>query len=143
MTAFYEIIAGGPPPVSLVDMKAYLRISFSQDDGIISALLDAVTEYGEKYTGRDFRVNTWRLFLDAFTTRIPIVRNPVDIITTVKYLKSGSLTTVASSTYYLKNLTQSSEILLNVDEEWPTDGDEREQAIEIEFQTKVFELFDQ
>ena len=45
---------------------------------------------------------------------------------------------VASSVYYLKHLTQLDEILLVDGEDWPTDTDEREQAITIEFTAKAY-----
>lgn len=119
-------------------MKAYLKITTTADDSLIQSMIDAATEWGEKYTGRDFRAVTWDLLLDRFTDRIELRRDPVASITTVKHLVSGSLVTVPNTVYYLKKLVQSSEILLNEDQEWPTDTDNREQVIEIQFVTEGF-----
>lgn len=123
-------------------MKAYLKITTTADDLLIQSMIDAATEWGEKYTGRDFRAVTWDLLLDRFTDRIELRRDPVASISTVKHLVSGSLVTVPNTVYYLKKLVQSSEILLNEDQQWPTDTDNREQVIEIQFVTEGFRCQD-
>jgi uncharacterized phiE125 gp8 family phage protein len=140
--AVYQRLSAVASPVSLASIKAYLKITATADDAIIQAMIDAATEWGEKYTGRDFRAITWDLLLDRFTDRIELRRDPVASVTTVKHLVSGSLVTVPSTVFYLKKLVQSSEILLNEDQEWPTDSDDREQVIEIRFVTEGFQCQD-
>lgn len=142
-TAVYQVVSRAPSPVDLDDMRSYLRIRTTTDNDLIQSLINQATEWGEKYTARDFRAITWDLLLDCFTTRISLRRDPVDTITTVKHLVSDVNVTVASSVYYLKKLTQSSEILLLEDQEWPTDTDNREQAIEIRFVTKGYQCQDE
>lgn len=141
-TDVYQLVSAAASPVDLATMKTFLRITSTSDDALIQSMIDAATEWGEKYTGRDFRAITWDLLLDCFTTRIPLRRNPVDTITTVKHLVNDILVTVPSSVYYLKQLVQSAEILLNEDQEWPKDTDDREQAIEIRFVTEGFRCQD-
>lgn len=136
--AVYNLVSMEASPVSLTVMKGYLKITSTADDALIQSMIDAATEWGEKYTGRDFRAITWDLLLDCFTDRIELRRDPVASVTTVKHLVSGSQVTVPSTVYYLKKLVLSSEILLNEDQEWPTDTDNREQAIEIQFVTKGY-----
>lgn len=140
--AVYQLESKAASPVSLADMKKYLKITSSADDDLIQTMIDAATEWGEKYTGRDFRAITWDLLLDSFTDRIPLRRDPVASITSVKHLVSGSLATVATSVYFLKKLVQSSEILLQEDQSWPTDTDDREQAIEVRFVTTGYRCQD-
>lgn len=136
--AVYGLLTKAASPVSLSVMKDYLKVTTSADDAIIQLRIDAATEWGEKITGRDFRAKTWKLQLDCFTTRIELRRDPVISITTVKHLVDGILVTVPNTVYYLKKLGYFSEILLNDGQEWPTDTDNREQAIEIEFATVGF-----
>ncbi len=138
MSDLYALSAAGTVPVSLADMKAYMKVTASSDDALITSMLSAATTWGEKYTGREFRPNTWRLLKDAFEDRICLRRAPVASITSVEHLVAGSLVTVAGSVYYLKKSLQFSEILLNEDEDWPTDTDEREQVIEIVFVTASY-----
>lgn len=140
--AVYRQDSAEESPVSLATMKSYLKITTTADDTLIQSMIDAATEWGEKYTGRDFRAITWDLLLDKFTDRIELRRDPVASITSVKRLVSGSFVTVAATVFYLKKLVQSSEILLNEDQEWPTDADNREQVIEIQFVTEGFQCQD-
>jgi uncharacterized phiE125 gp8 family phage protein len=137
MVQVYELVSQAASPVTLADMRLYLKIptAMTADDALIQILIDAATEYGEKYTGRDFRVKSHKLLIDKFAARICLRRSPVNSITTVQYLVSSVLTTIASTVYYLKKGPQFSEILLQDGQAWPTDIDEREQAIEIEFAT--------
>lgn len=136
--AVYQFVSSEASPVDLATMKSYLKITATADNTLIQSMIDAVTEWGEKYTGRDFRAITWDLLLDEFTDRIALRRDPVESVATVKHLVSGALATVAPTVYYLKKLVQSSEILLSEDQEWPTDTDNREQAIEIRFVTEGY-----
>lgn len=136
--AIYQLVSQLASPVNLATMKSYLKITATADDTLIQSMIDAATEWGEKYTGRDFRAITWDLLLDEFTDRIELRRDPVASVATVKHLVNGSLVTVSATVYYLKKLVQSSEILLNEDKEWPTDTDNREQTIEIRFVTEGY-----
>lgn len=138
-TAVYQRISAEASPVTLAVMKDYLKKTATADDALIQSMIDAATEFGEKYTGRDFRAITWDLLLDRFTDRIELRRDPVASVATVKRLVSGTLVSVASTVFYLKKLVQSSEILLNEDQEWPDDADDREQVIEIRFVTKGYQ----
>lgn len=135
MSDYYELISESAPPVSLADMKLYLKITTAASDALITSLLGVATEYGEKYTGRSFRVQTFNLLTDVFTARICLRRSPVDTIDHVKNIVSGSQVTIATSVYYLKKGQWFSEILLQDEQEWPSDTDPREQAIEIQFST--------
>ncbi len=161
MSQVYELVAFGTSPVSLADMKAWLKVTAVSEDALIQALIDSATEWGEKYTGRDFRANQWKLLLDSFvdpghqhigsivspnqlrfglcfTERIELKRDPVDTVDSITHLVSGSPVVVTATDYYLKKLTQSSEILLFENKEWPLDTDNQEQAIEVSFTTKAY-----
>lgn len=138
MTDVYNLVTPGAVPVSLAEMKSYMKMTSTSDDALITSMLSAATTWGEGYTGREFRANTWQLLKDAFEDRICIRRDPVDTITFVKHLVLAVQETVAASAYYLKKNVQNSEILLNEDQDWPTDTDDREQVIEIEFVTKSY-----
>ena len=137
-TKVYERVTVDDSPVSLAVMKSYLKITTTSDDALIQSMIDASTEQGEKYTGRDFRPITWDLLLDEFTNRIALMRDPVATITTVERLVSDVFVAVASTVFYLKKLVQSSEILLNEDQEWPDDADNREQVVKIRFVTEGY-----
>ena len=138
MSEVYELIGKGAVPVSLDDMKAYMKVTSDADDDLITMMLNAATVWGENYTGREFRANTWTQLLDEFSDRICIRRDPVKSITSVEYLVADVLTTITNLTYYLKKNVQNSEILLAEDEDWPGDLDDREQGIKITFVTESY-----
>ena len=140
MSLVYELSTPGSPPISRQQVKDWLKLSTDADDKLISGLIETAVVFGENYTGREFRANTWTLKLDCFTTRIELRRDPVASVTSVKYNdEAGDAQTVSSGDYYLKKLTQMSEILLVPDADWPADDiSEREQFITIEFVTEAY-----
>jgi uncharacterized phiE125 gp8 family phage protein len=135
----YRLVAPGVPPVTLAEAKAALKLPAEQypDDGYVTLLVASATETIERHLGRDVRANVWTLYLDEFDDPICLARDPVDSITSVGRLVSGVLTVVAAPTYYLKSSTQSSELLLAPDQEWPSDQDDVEHAVQVTFQTRA------
>lgn len=142
MSDFYEILTPGAIPVDLKEMRTYLKEPPEKDDTLISELLVLATQYGEIYTGRDFRENSWRLLLDCFATRIPICKDPVASITSVSHLVGSAFTTITGSTFYLKKGNLSSEILLQDGQSWPTNTDTIEHGIRVDFLTTALTNID-
>jgi len=140
VSQFYELTAPAVSPLSVADAKTYLKVTTTADDTLITSLVDVVTQYGEKYTGREFRANAWKLTIDDFADRIEICKNPVASITSIKYTVSGVLTDILSSVYYLKKTTQAALILLKENQSWPEDLDDIEAGIEIVFVTAAYSL---
>lgn len=144
MSQYYELDDSvesnpGAPPVKLADMKKALRLPDGDhpDDDFVAGLIAASTADVEAYTSRAFRTATWNLYVDEFTDRIELRRDPVDQVTAVNYLVDGSWTLISSSTYYTKKKRQFSELLLAHGETWPTDIDTVEAGIRITFTVSV------
>lgn len=135
-----SVEATPPAPVTLVEVKAFMKVKTTSDDDLINSLIAAATEWGEKYTGRAFRIKNWVLKLDCFpvSDRIILKRDPVESIARFEYLVNSVLTTVPSADYYLKKCTQHSEIVLSSGSSWPDNLDDIEQSIEIEFVMKSY-----
>jgi len=53
-------------PVSLADAKLHLRVDFTDDDALISALITAARQAAETITGRQIVTARWRMVLDSF-----------------------------------------------------------------------------
>lgn len=138
MTALCVSVSRGAVPVLLADMKAYMKVTASSDDALITGMLSAATLWGENYTGKDFRANTWDLFLDEFEERIRLPRAPVASITSVQHIVSTVLTALSSTVYYLKKSLQFAEVLLVDGQAWPTNTDVREQAVQVRFVTTAY-----
>ena len=120
-------------PVSLAEVKTYLKITGSADDALLTQLIKAATDFAEDYTKRSFINRTLTTYRDEFTDEIELRRSPLASVTTVKYLVDGSLVTVADSVYYNTLETDFSVIALEDGQSWPTGGDVRQQSVEIIF----------
>lgn len=140
MPIVYILKTAGASPISLDDAKTYMKIpaSITTDDAVIQSMINAATEWGQKYTGREFTNNVWQALMSCFPTRIMLKRDPVDTIDTITYLVSGTLTTVSASVYYLVKNTQSSDVVLEEGMSWPTDGDSKENTYIVGFTTKIY-----
>jgi len=138
MTSYYETLTEAASPLSLSVAKSFLKLTTTADDGLLFTMISAATAWGEKYTGRDFRVKTHRLYLDGFCSVIKLHRAQVSSITSIKYFVDDVLTTVDSSNYYFVKSAQFSEILLKDGKDYPTDLDNIKQGVQIEFATAAY-----
>jgi uncharacterized phiE125 gp8 family phage protein len=134
----------GTAPVSLADAKSYLKMETAADDTVIQTLLDYATEAAERYTGREFRTNTFQLLLDDFADPICLKRSPVASVSAVEYLASGSWTAVASDQYVLKIESPWSSIELADGGEWPDADliDVAPHSVQVTFVSGVFDAQD-
>jgi hypothetical protein len=143
LTYRYELFNSGTLPFDVKFAKEYLKIENDADNPVIQDMVATVVEFAERYTGRDMRPKTWKLWLDCFEDRILLRKSQVASVTTVKYMVDTSLSTIATSVWYLKKGYQFSEVLLKDGQIWPTDMDEVESGIEIIFLTSVPRYYEQ
>lgn len=146
-------------PVSLSDAKAHLRVDGSDEDTLISMYIKAGREWCERYTGRVFMTQTWKMFLDhwpyspnpeapywegtregaideLFSSKryIEIPRGPLISVTHLKaYDTSNSATTMDSSGYYVDTVSTPGRIVLNSGAAWPGVTLRPAQGVEIQF----------
>lgn len=139
-------------PVSLDDVKLWLKVSGSTLDAEITSLIESAALTAEKMTRRDLIEKKYRTFRDSFhdydrcvgsyaalvpgwrhfrDQGIEIRRSRLQSVDLFEYLKDDVWTTVPS-VYYSTEEIDFSRILLNDGESWPSDVDDREQAVKIE-----------
>ena len=138
----YALSSVGTNPLSLAFVKSSLKITTTADDAFLTMLMSAVLFFGERYTGRDFRNNSWTTLHDEFSDRIVLRKTQLRDITSVRYWNQDTVSAqilVDSSVYYAKVEYGWGELVLKTDQEWPTDVDDREaeHRIEIIFRTLV------
>jgi hypothetical protein len=94
----------GSEPVSLTDMKLYLKVDFTTDDALITQLIKSVREHCEEFTGKSFVASdvTWYVEAEAGQSiRMPYPAiddvDPVEGITFLGLDNKRALFTVSGS----------------------------------------------
>jgi uncharacterized phiE125 gp8 family phage protein len=94
----------GDRPVSVTDAKTHLRVTGTDDDDYIGALIDAATAWCEDYCDRTFADKTYTVAFDLFVAnRIELPRPPVRLnatassaTVTISYADTGGTTQTLS-----------------------------------------------
>lgn len=131
-------------PVSLADVKNYLRVDQSSEDTQISLMIGAATRLCEEYTNKRFITQTWDYFIDRFPREagrawqegvfdLPInyfdtltgpIKIPLGLIQSVTFLKtyddSDTEATFSSSSYALDLSSEPARLALRMGAVWPT-----------------------
>lgn len=139
--------------VPLDDVKSWLKVTGSSSDDEITALIKSATATAEKLTKRDLIEKKYRTFRDAFSdyerwygnyaalvprgrrvyySEIELRKSKLQSVDLLEYLKDDVWTTVSSDVYYSTEEADFSSILLTEGQSWPSDLDNRDQAVKIE-----------
>ncbi len=135
----YTLITGTVnKPVTLEEVKSFLKIDDDDSDTELSRLIDTATNIAEQITGRDLLIKTYKTYLDDFpfssNIGIEIQKSKLQSVTSIKYLVDNVLTTFDSSNYYFTDKQEYSTIWLFDGKTYPSDVDiNRKQAVEIIF----------
>ena len=128
-------------PVTLQEVKEYLRVEDSTDERTIRPLIESARRYAEEYLGRALVSTTFQQFYDSldemedplfegvrqgpylnyYKNHLVLAKGPVISVTHVKtFDDSDTSTTMASSKYYLDNAREPARIVLRTGETFPT-----------------------
>jgi len=89
-------------PVTVEEMKTYLRVDGTELDGYILTLISAAREYVESYQNRSLVTQTWELVLDSWPTwPLELPRSPVQSIQNIRYRDKDGVETVWDTANYL------------------------------------------
>lgn len=136
------VTAPATEPVSLDELKLFLKIDGTAEDDVLSILIASARRQAEEYTKRAFITQTWALTMDGFgeldinvralgyncpppcfadgSREIRLSRQPIQSVSNIKTTDtSNTQTTVDSAIYTLD--TSGGNILLNDGESWPTE----------------------
>lgn len=80
-------------PVALAELKAFLRVSVSEEDALLTAQLRAAVELCEAFTGRALIKREVREVLPATAVRLRLAATPVRAIESVAALDDDGATT--------------------------------------------------
>lgn len=110
-------------PVTLEEAKAFARVDTSADDGLITQLITASTDFALTYTNRIFLDTTYTYATDSFYGSCLIFpKGDIDTVVSISYYdESDVLNLIASSVYSTDFNTVYTTVYLAENEEWPTD----------------------
>ena len=128
-------------PVTLQEVKEYLRVDDSTDERIIRPFIETARRFCEEHTGRALMTQTLTLFLDAFEdisdplwegvrtgpylnyykNYVVLPRSPVASVSHIKtYDDNDTATTFSADNYYVDNARQPARVVLRTGETFPT-----------------------
>ena len=144
-------------PVTLQEVKDYLRLTDAVDNSLLTGMLTAIRQACEDYTRRALVTQTWALWLDRFPrsekanapgegyfqlpvshfddvkTVIEIPRPPLQSITYLKtYDTANTVSTFDAANYFVDINSEPGRIALNQGKSWPSNL-RAFSAVEIEF----------
>lgn len=140
-------------PLTLQEVKEYLRVEDNTDERNLRPLIETARRYCEEHTGRTLVSTTYTQFLDTpdeledplwegirtgpylnfYKNYFQLSKAPVISVVHIKtYDDSDNATTYASSKYYVDNAGEPARVVLRKGETWPTDL-RVANAIEIQF----------
>lgn len=92
-------------PVTLTDLKDQLRITTTDEDSYLTALITAARRNVEHILGRSLITQTWNLYLDNFpasaNTPISLLKPPLQSVTWVKYWDNNDTEQTWTSSEYV------------------------------------------
>lgn len=88
-------------PLSLTEVKAFLKVTTNTQDDLITTLIKSVVNYAESYTHIEFLTKQFLTFRDSLDFPIEIRKSKLVQIDSIKYFDDDNvLQTFASSNYY-------------------------------------------
>ncbi len=124
--ALRRITDAATEPVTLSEAKAHLRVTASDEDALITALITAARTTCENEIRRSLITQTWELTLDQFPDAIELPYPPIIGITSVEYIDatSGTETTLSSASYTLDAKSEPGWLVPAYGYNWPSTRDE-------------------
>lgn len=121
-------------PVTLTEAKNHLRVDISNDDDLITALIQASREWIEKYTNSVLITQTWEYQRDyGFPHIFRLAKNPVQSVSSITYTDGDGVTqTVTASDYVLDENQWPARVYEACSASWPTTRVERN-AVKVTF----------
>lgn len=130
------MIRTSPPattPVSLADAKAHLRVDGTDEDGLITALIEAATAHIERALGLALIAQGWTIVRDSWpqTWLLELPIAPVQTVVSITTFDAGGAGTVFNAAdYFVDTASSPPRLVLHGTVPWPKPG-RRANGIEI------------
>jgi len=118
--AEFSYEAGGSFAVSLAEAKTHLRVTETADDDLIESLIEAASNWAQKYQNRKYLTETCVDYLDAWPKVIRTRWSPLIAVTSIQYVDTGGTTqTWANTLYTVDTITEPARIVPAYNESYP------------------------
>lgn len=133
------IVGTAPPePLTLAEAKAHLRVTCTDEDAYLTALITTARAEAENRLQRSLVPSAWRVALDAFpgpaypAIRLPMA--PVTQITTLRYWSStGVLVDLDPAAWLLDAYSAPARLVPAPGTQWPADAQVRPGAVVVDY----------
>jgi len=105
----------GAEPVTLAELKQYLRLGHASEDELLSGLIRAAREDLERATGLALIEQDWRLVLDRLPSNgiVLLPRHPVREVTAITYYDAdGAPHVVSSGDYQVDTISRPARVVI-------------------------------
>jgi uncharacterized phiE125 gp8 family phage protein len=109
-------------PITLAEAKLQCKVDGTDDDTLITSLIQAAREEAEHEVGRPLITQTWELVLDAFpAAEISLGKPNVLAITSLKYYDEAEVEQTMASSDYTLDTEDTADCWVHpaIDTEWP------------------------
>lgn len=116
-------VAPASAPVTLAEAKAHLRVTDTNEDTLIAAMIDAAVSHLDGWhgiLGRCIVSQTWRQDVDDFPACFRLPFPDVQSVTVAYSDTSNAAQTFAGANYHLINKPGASQIILASTATWPS-----------------------
>lgn len=108
-------------PVSLAEAKLFLRLTDSNQDEVVAALIKAARSRCEQVTARSFINTTWTAYLDCWPSTVHLTPSQLGSVTSIKYLDTAEvLQTLATSEYRVDAISEPARVTPAYGKSWPS-----------------------
>lgn len=121
MMSLKLITAPTQDPVTLAEMKEYLRVDGTEFDVTISSLIKAAREACQDFQNRAYFTQTWELSFDDFPRMpIEIPLPPLQSVTSVKYIDAnGNEASINLADFIIDTDSEPGRIAFKTNKSWP------------------------
>lgn len=124
-------------PVSISEAKLHLRVTDDAEDSYIAGLVQAATDWAERYTRRAFLTQTIEVFYDEFPSSYGMLVLPKPKFGTLTHIKyyddTGTESDLSTSVYYLDGNKSPATVSLKLGQTFPDTQSYRPSAVRVRY----------
>ena len=107
-------------PVSLTDMKLHLRVTCSEDDGLITALIVAARQWCEDFEGRAYITQTITMNMEWLFSQIILPKPLLQTVESITYIDTGGdVQTLSTDLYDVDAVREPGQIVRAFSQSYP------------------------